>query len=149
MGHIIDWLDLILCSGFSEALKKSCNGWFGLLQWGLELAPLQPPPPKRFKPKVGLTVLETYSGVTPDEEYWRCWPKNSQVVGKTRIRGYRLKEMALEASFSDTVTLGKVFADLTEGARIGCVGDFRRASYSSNAAMAYESGDRVSDAIAD
>ena len=55
--------------------------------------------------------------------------------------------MAMEAGFKDKQTLDKVYKDLLEGARIGCEGDFRKPSVSKNAPMAYECGDRVSDAI--
>ena len=53
------------------------------------------------------------------------------------------------AGFKDKPTLEKVYLDLTEGERIGCEDVYREPSRSKNAPMAYECGDRVSDAIAE
>ena len=57
--------------------------------------------------------------------------------------------MAEEAGNKDKDTLLKVITDLTDGAKIGCEGRFRDPSISKNAIMAYDSGEQVSDAIAD
>ena len=107
------------------------------------------PPPKIFKPKVGLPRLEHYGEESPGEEYWGHWPVNGKNVGKSRIDGDRLRDMAMETGYQDTLTLSKVHADLTQGAKIGCVGHYRLPSKSSNAVMAYECGEQVSDAIAE
>ena len=111
--------------------------------------PLQVPSPKVFKPKMNLPILQNYSGYVSDMKYWEYWPKNIQTVGKSKIDGQRLKELALESNFKDLSTLDKVFKDLTEGARIGCVGKYRYPSVSNNAKMAYDFGERVSDAVAE
>ena len=98
--------------------------------------PLQVPSPKVFKPKMNLPILQNYSGYVSDMKYWEYWPKNIQTVGKSKIDGQRLKELALESNFKDLSTFVKVFKDLTEGARIGCVGKYRHPSVSNNAKMA-------------
>ena len=98
---------------------------------------------------MNLPVLGEYTKIVTDKEFWNCWPKNNRAVGKTRIQAQKLKVMALEAGFRDNNTLQKVVTDLTEGARIGCTGKFRNPSVSYNSSMAYENGERVSDAIAE
>ena len=123
--------------------------WHGILSSRLRANPSLIPPPKLFKPKVGLPKLQTYGNYCPGEMYWKAWPTNNETVGRSRIDGHKLREMAVVAGYGDKQTLSKVFSDLTEGARIGCIGEFRKPSVSTNATMAYESGEQVSDAIAE
>ena len=70
-------------------------------------------------------------------------------MGKSRIDGHKLKEMANQAGFPDKQQLDKVVVDLTGGARTGCRGKFRDKSDCSNAPSAFQYGEQVSDAIAE
>ena len=132
-----------------DELAATKNGWLQLLHAFSEAEMLPLPPTKEFKPKMGLPKLTRYNRVVSDSGYWSCWPKNVSKSGRSAINGERLKEMAMEAGYRDSVTLNKVVTDLTEGARIGCRGSYRDASFSTNAAMAYEDGEKVSDAVAE
>ena len=81
------------------------------------------PLPKVFKPKMGLPKLMSYGpDLLPDAEYWSYWPTNYDRVGRSRIDGHRLKELALEVGFWDHDILERAFSDLTNGAKIGCQG---------------------------
>ena len=107
------------------------------------------PPLKQFKPKYNLPVLNDYRKGT-DERYWKFWPKvtwKESRKQKSKINPEKLKQMALDTGFEDTVLLDLVFNDLKHGARFGCIEKFRVPSTSSNAPSAYEEGEKVSEAI--
>ena len=57
--------------------------------------------------------------------------------------------MATETGFPHSNILDKICKDLSIGADIGCVGNARSPSYSTNAPSAFEYGPHVTDAIAD
>lgn len=57
------------------------------------------------------------------------------------------RELAIDAGFEDRELLEVVYSDLKFGARIGCQGEFRNPSKSTNAPSAFEFGERVSDSI--
>jgi len=110
-----------------------------------QLADPDPPARKVFKPKVDLPVLEDYSAAPG--EFWEAFPVNRE-KGKSLISAVQLKSIALAVGTSDRDRLEAVCRDLRGGADIGCRGEFRRASRSSNAASALEHPREVTDAVA-
>ena len=91
---------------------------------------------------MGLPKLTDYLYFRPGWEYWKYWPNNPDTVGKSRIDGHKLKEMANQAGFPDKQQLDKVVVDLTGGARTGCRGKFRDKSDCSNAPSAFQYGEQ-------
>ena len=108
-------------AGFSNELIASRQQW-GQILTRCSVSSLPPAPKKEFKPKMGLPKLKSYKDCKPGPEYWSRWPKNSCRVGKSRIDGHKLKNLAVETGFKDKEILEKVFVDLTMGAKIGCRG---------------------------
>ena len=99
-------------------IQRSQERWFNILRLSSASNPLQVPPPKTFRPKVGLPRLDKYSGVNPGKEYWNCWPKNYQRAGKSRIDAEKLRKFAIEAGVTDKLTLSKVYNDLKEDVKV-------------------------------
>ena len=65
------------------------------------------PPMKKFKSKFNLPVLNDYHS-SPDDRYWKFWPKLSWEVGKNlkpKINPDTLRQMALDTNFPDTSLL--------------------------------------------
>ena len=81
---------------------------------------------KDFKVKMGLPRLERYSRVVTDRDFWSSWPVNHADVYKSCIDGLKLRDMALKLGFTDLLTLQKAVKDLTQGAKIGCEGKYRK-----------------------
>jgi len=111
---------------------------------GLPLPEL--PPPKIFKPKVPLPVLEDYTR-DPGVEFWREFPANYR-PGSSLISAVKLRGLALGVGVSDATRLDAVCRDLVLGADIGCRGVYRLPSRSSNAPSALEFPREVTDAVA-
>ena len=103
---------------------------------------------KVFKPKHPLPHLMNYREPAPDW-YWLEFPSNLVQPAKPSIDWKRLKKLGEESGFKDVQLLGKIIADVREGARIGCTGEARAPSRSTNAPSAFEDGEKVSDALAD
>jgi hypothetical protein len=64
------------------------------------------------------------------------------------MNGQKLKEFANKFGIADEARLGRVLCRIDNGADIGCVGEFRAATYCANAPDAYQNGKQVTDAIA-
>ena len=105
------------------------------------------PPPKIFKPKNSLLVLDSYEGEAPGW-FWAQFPVNLVEPAKSLIDGDLLKDMALSHGFKDLRLLDLIHQDLVHGARLGCRGLFRQPSTASNAPGARREGEKVTDAIA-
>ena len=133
--------------GFTENLRENQRRWINTLRVPWSAEPLKILPPKIFVSKVGLPRLSRYGQHDPGEAYWSRWPTNHLDVGKSRIDGDKVQDMAIETGFRDEVILSKVYLDLKEGARIGCRGSFQEPSVSNNVAMSLQVGEQVSDAI--
>ena len=115
----------------------------------MALSPLAPlPPPKIFKPKFDLPLLDNYRDNAPPS-YWEAFPKNLVWPAKALIDHSALRRLATECGFKDSSLLENICNDLKFGADIGCRGPYRLPSKATNAPSAYENGEKVSDSIAD
>ena len=106
---------------------------------------------KEFKPKMNLPKLSSYKDKAP-AGYWNSWPKRTfeqMLPTRSWVSSAKLKELALNYSYSDWARLEKVCERLDKGADIGCVGRARLPTVSTNASSAFEFGDRVADGIAE
>ena len=130
-------------------LLKCRERWTDIIQHYCLANPTPPASGKNFKPKFIIPKLKDYREADPGKDYWSGWPVNKNRIGKSRIDGNKLKVLALDAGYLDIETLGKIHRDLTEGAKIGCTGNYRNRSRSTNAPSAFEHGHEVSDAIAE
>ena len=103
---------------------------------------------KSFKPRFPqIKRLESYEG-DPGQEFWSNFPSNLSEEVKAEFSHSRLRELAAELGSKNMNRIDRVAGNLENGADIGCRGVYRAATFSKNAASAYESGPEVSDAIA-
>ena len=106
---------------------------------------------KVFKPKHSFPKLKDY-GRLPSESIWDQVPRinweDVPPIG-TGIDADMLKALGLKYECEDTVTLEKVYKDLTEGARLGVSEESRIQSTSSNAPSSFDHGEEVTDALID
>ena len=106
---------------------------------------------KTFNPKMNLPKLDNYRA-NPPVGYWRHWPKRTfeqMLPTKSWVSSEKLKELALNYSYSDWGRLERVCERLEHGADIGCTGRARLPTFCSNAASMFEYGDRVADGLAE
>ena len=106
------------------------------------------PPKKVFKAKHSLPVLSDYSKPAP-ADYWDKFPKNINSHAQSLVNPEKLEHLARFYGYKDEKTLMKVIRWLREGAKIGCVGEFRNPSTAKNSVSAVKEGEKISDAIAD
>ena len=104
---------------------------------------------KVFKPKYpGIPVRENYR--TPaNPEFWSNFPTNLTCPAKPSLSAKQLRLFTNALGTSDNNRLARVLHYIEEGAAIGCNGEARQPSRSTNAASAYEFGPQVTDAIAE
>jgi hypothetical protein len=105
------------------------------------------PPVKVFKPKHNLPVLLDYSHSAPVsfwEKLLRCesWP------AKSRVKPTKIKGLALTLGCSDRDMLKVLCVDLSNGADIGCTGEYRKGSMSMSAASAMDFPWEITDGYA-
>ena len=103
---------------------------------------------KEFKPKFpNIPRVKCYK-VIKDEQFWMAFLKNFRCPARPGVDWRALKGLcdAMGVDMDDSTR--KVIGWVKEGARIGCEGRFRAASFSNNAKGAYECGPQVTDAIA-
>ena len=93
-----------------------------------------------------LPVLQTYEGKASNE-FWRAFPKNHVWPGKSLINADALQELGEGLGLIDD-RFKTVLGDIRNGAVLGCRGEPRLPSKSSNAPSAYEFGQQVTDAVA-
>jgi hypothetical protein len=106
------------------------------------------PPAKIFKPKHQLPILADYT-VDPGPDFWARFPSNLSRTGKSTICPDKLRNLAWAVGYNQLELLEKVCKDLSDGADIGCKGDARNPTFSSNAPSALEFKEQVTDSIAD
>ena len=106
------------------------------------------PPQKIFKPKHNLPVLRNYHSI-PEASFWNSFPSNLIQPAVSWVDPISLRALAIETGYPHLDILDSVCKDLSTGAIIGCVGDARRPSSSTNAPSAFEFGPQVTDALAD
>ena len=102
---------------------------------------------KIFKPKhPELQKLCSYKGKA-SEGFWAHFPKNYAWPGKSLVDAKALEQLGRELNLIDE-RFETVLNDLRHGALLGCRGEPRLPTRSSNSASAYEFGWQVTDAIA-
>ncbi|MBM3938748.1 MAG: hypothetical protein FJ333_08890 [Sphingomonadales bacterium] len=102
---------------------------------------------KTFKPKNNLPRLANYN-VDPGEEFWEIFPTNHKEVGQTLISGTKLLGLAKAVGYRKMDMVAKVVRDTREGADIGCKGEARNRTVSTNAKSCFEYPEHITDAIA-
>jgi len=107
------------------------------------------PVQKKFTPKFDLPKLTNYR-TDPGDEFWQKMPDNRGGVGKSLINHIKLESMArcLDLDLDSVPQLPLVIEDLKNGAKLGCRGEARAGSYSTNADSCYEFGEEITDSIA-
>jgi hypothetical protein len=106
------------------------------------------PPPKVFQPKHQLPPVQDYKSAQT-AEFWSQFPHNYALAGKSTICPAKLRALAWSVGYRDLELLELVCRDLTDGADIGCRGQARNASVSTNAPSAFDFPEQITDAIAD
>jgi len=106
------------------------------------------PPPKIFKPKHNLDTLRSYKTIPP-ASFWINFPANYTQPATSLVNPVVLRKLAFDTGFPNLTILDDICKDLSSGADIGCVGNARYPSFSTNAPSAFEFGPHVTDAIAD
>ena len=133
-------------------------GWYGKIReqcdhqrrsWveaeGME-AP-KTPEPKSFKKRVPeIPTRESYTG-NFEPSFWKNWPrKEIPERPETWINKEKLQKEAEMANY-DSKKLWRTLSWLADGVELGCVGDARLPTVSSNHPSAFEYGDRITDAL--
>ncbi len=104
---------------------------------------------KIFKPKFPeIPVLNCYKGRAP-EYFWDKFPVNMTCPAVPSLKKKKLKQWAQAVGVSDPAQFQRVIGYVEKGADIGCRGEARLPTRSSNAPSAYEFGPQVTDAIAE
>ena len=103
---------------------------------------------KHFSPKFQLPELSDYTKPA-GEKFWAEFPAAAVEQGVSLVRAADLWRLAGKWGCADKKRLEVVCKDLTLGADIGCVGQFRAASYSKNSNSSFKFGRQVTDEIAD
>lgn len=101
-----------------------------------------------FKPKHNLPKLTNYVDPAPNW-FWCTFPKNLTSPGISKVNHKRLEELALQNGFKDRKLLSSICSGIIHGENIGCKGQPREKSWSSNAPTSLQFGEQVTDAIAD
>ena len=129
-----------------HARELSKEGWKGILQDIINQGRPQDPPRKIFKPKVDLPILDSYQeGAGP--EFWEKFPSNLKFPGKSMIDPDALERLLKKYKVVSPL-IEPVLNDLRYGAALGCRGDARKPTRSSNAPSALEFGRETTDAVA-
>jgi hypothetical protein len=132
---------------FSEATLAALEVWRQLFAEA-HLARDPPlPPKKKFEAKFVLPPVIDYALDQPPE-FWDAFPKSTTTVGKSWVDAAVLEDLATAAAYPHDNVLAAVCTDLQFGADIGCRGDCRSATLSSNAPSAFEFAAEITDAIA-
>ncbi len=104
---------------------------------------------KEFKPKFpNILKLADYKMLAL-EQFWKEFPVNLTCPGKPSIKVKALKQWVRALGCSDESRFERVVRYIQEGADIGCRGEARQPTKSTNAASAYEFGPQVTDAVAE
>ena len=105
------------------------------------------PEPKPFRKRFPeVQTRKSYKG-TFEESFWDNWPKKEiPDRHETWIDKGKLQMEAKKANYGGT-KLVKTLAWLEEGVELGCLGDARKQTISSNHESAFEYGERITDAL--
>ena len=135
----------MLCVGFSVFVHSQLAGWISRIEdiWKRDWVPVVK---KEFVPKNQLTRLDCYKSSAP-ADYWASFQVNSIKIRTPLIDPVKLQQLAERVGYKSR-QLELVLLDLSQGARIGCVGSGRSSTVSRNAPSAFSFPEHVSDAIA-
>ena len=134
------------CLGFSEHVRGQQRLWEARLAEVVRGEDPWEPAKKIFVAKNELGSVDGYEGLA-GPQFWDKFPKNLDKEGKSLICGKKLRDLAERVGYAGE-HLDLVCRELVEGADIGCRGEARAASRSTNAESALVAGAQVTDAIA-
>ena len=120
-----------ITAGFSDFVVGQLQLWRNRIAEVALLPDPLLPRRKVFTRKNEVGWVENYTSAA-GEEFWKTFPKNYELEGNSLIDGRKLRALAERVGYPDAETLNQVCEDLMRGADIGCTGDFRLASRSSN-----------------
>ena len=103
---------------------------------------------KIFKPRFPQIKRQESYETDAGRDFWADFPTNLSEEVKAEFSHKELKKLATELGSKNMARIGEVAGYLERGADIGCRGIYRTATFSKNAASAYEAGPEVTDAIA-
>ena len=139
---------MIVIAGYSQQKRGVWNRWRKAFEEAAAAGAPPVPAQKIFKPRFpGIRRLQSYES-DPGNEFWSTFPSNLSEEINPLFDGEALKKLAGTLKVKDMVRVDRVAGNLANGADIGCRGIYRAATFSKNAASAYEAGWEVTDAIA-
>ena len=127
-------------------MKGQLAAWIKRVEEVWAAPPLPAPSRKTFQAKNALPRLRSYRE-DPVPGFWEKFPVNKEAAGWSLIKGDKLRVLAERVGYRGA-QLDLVLKDLGSGAYVGCRGSSRKATWSGNAASAYEFGEQVTDAVA-
>ena len=127
-------------------MKGQLAAWIKRVEEVWAAPPLPAPSRKTFRAKNALPRLQSYRE-DPVPGFWEKFPVNKEAAGWSLIKGDKLRVLAERVGYRGA-KLDLVLKDLGSGADVGCRGNSRKATWSGNAASAYEFGEQVTDAVA-
>ena len=127
-------------------MKGQLAAWIKRVEEVWAAPPLPAPSRKTFQAKNALPRLRSYRE-DPVPGFWEKFPVNKEAAGWSLIKGDKLRVLAERVGYRGA-QLDLVLKDLGSGADVGCRGNSRKATWSGNAASAYEFGEQVTDAVA-
>ena len=127
-------------------MKGQLAAWIKRVEEVWAAPPLPTPSRKTFRAKNSLPRLRSYRE-DPVPGFWEKFPVNKEAAGWSLIKGDKLRVLAERVGYRGA-KLDLVLKDLGSGADVGCRGNSRKATWSGNAASAYEFGEQVTDAVA-
>ena len=127
-------------------MKGQLAAWIKRVEEVWAAPPLPAPSRKTFQAKNALPRLRSYRE-DPVPGFWEKFPVNKEAAGWSLIKGDKLRVLAERVGYRGA-KLDLVLKDLGSGADVGCRGNSRKATWSGNAASAYEFGEQVTDAVA-
>ena len=127
-------------------MKGQLAAWIKRVEEVWAAPPLPAPSRKTFQAKNALPRLRSYRE-DPVPGFWEKFPVNKEAAGWSLIKGDKLRVLAERVGYRGA-QLDLLLKDLGSGADVGCRGSSRKATWSGNAASAYEFGEQVTDAVA-
>jgi len=108
---------------------------------------LPEPEQKAFNPKFNLPKLANYRE-DPGPEFWEKFPKSKTIPGKSLVSPVELFKLARKYGLDASQEVEAALRDLREGARIGCRGEARQPTISSNAESCFDFPEEITDSVA-
>jgi hypothetical protein len=144
------WRDgtyVLLVTGFSVDKGRQLDWWVARVECVWRAPGPVLPGKKEFSSKNGLQKLLNYE-VEAGSDFWAGFPVNNSAVREAMIKPKKLGELARSCGLGNHPLLAVVVGDLEGGADVGCEGQYRGPSFSSNARSALLAEEQVTDAVA-